>query len=516
MRTSESPGFLPPGCTLFRRITLGCCLLVSAAAQLISEPTSIGIEPFAAPPDDSVLAEVARTIADTLELSFLLLDDFVFTDQPAVVIDGTTKRDGRGVGVAVRATSTETGETLCEIDDQTDSILDTFDLVDRVELSLLETLSGYEVRFGSLSMNVLSLQPVMSILIDRHTIPPDQRYLARVPTGSHTVTVTVGAAAHPVSIRRTVEITPGRESEVNLVFPSVTTELREAITRMYADIVETESPSDRETIALENDLRSAATELGDHPAGDSFSTWYSAGRSARSLWSRGRRNDIPRFVAEVDGDPGEWMGLPTNGGPWIDLRTSVNEPGSRLMSFRLAVSPDGRTISFLFESMDTISFTYDYRIYFRPDRAATDGIDYVQLNLQPIRQGANGNGVVNWYTGDWNRVEPAPFRTGVRYTVNSPYIEGTMTLENTDISVLQMVDHVKAERRTIEGRQNIYRVDGSLRMVHARDSDEAGGERVAVPRPAAERAPAIHPEDIAAWLARIEHTRESNVILPVD
>ena len=396
--------------------------------QLSADPTLIGIEQFTAPEDDSVLAEVARTIADTLELSFLLLDDFELANQPTVVVNGTTTRSGRGIDVAVRAISTETGETICEIGDRADSILDTFDLVDRVALSLLETLSGYEVRFGSVTMSILSAYPVTAIAIDRLAIATDQRRIARLPTGSHTVTVTAGAAAHPVSVRRTVEIAPGRESEVNLVVPSMPTELRESIIRMHADIVETVSPSDRETIALENELRSAATELEDHPGADSLSSWYSAGRSARSLWSRGRRNDIPRFVAEVDGDPGEWLGLPANGGPWIDFGTSVNEPGSRLMSFRLAVSPDGRTISFLFESMDTISFAYDYRIYFRPNRSVTDGVDYVQLNLQPIRQGANGNGVVHWYTADWNRIEPAPFRTGVRYVVNSPYIEGTVTL----------------------------------------------------------------------------------------
>ena len=70
-----------------------------------------------------------------------------------------------------------------------------------------------------------------------------------------------------------------------------------------------------------------------------------------------------------------------------------------------------------------------------------------------------------------------------------------------------MVDHVKAERRSIEGRQNIYRVDGSLWMLPARDSDDADGESVAVSRPAAEPGPAIYPEDIAAWLVNIERAR---------
>lgn len=66
-----------------------------------------------------------------------------------------------------------------------------------------------------------------------------------------------------------------------------------------------------------------------------------------------------------------------------------------------------------------------------------------------------------------------------------------------------MVDHVKAERRSIEGRQNIYRVgvDGSLSMLPVRDSDDADGESVAVPRTASEPAPVISSEDIIAWLA---------------
>jgi len=212
-------------------------------------PSRVQVDPLENASGQAQLDALGTTITDGIALTLRLLDRYevrtrqvpagaVYTpaalrqralsEETDNIIFGDISRNVRGgYLVTIRVFDLGLDAILFEDTVAFESLLDAFDVVDEITLSLVEGFSGIRVTFGGLDIGVTAPgtgagNEAFQIRVNDVELPPGTRRLDRIPAGEHRVVIQQVRPLETWVSSETVSVSTDRTTSVSFSIPEVT------------------------------------------------------------------------------------------------------------------------------------------------------------------------------------------------------------------------------------------------------------------------------------------------------
>lgn len=430
-------------------------LLLGGPVLTAEERTPVRVAGVEARGSDAFLAEVARTIRETLCLSVVLLDELTLIEEGEEAPEGTIELRGgveaaadSGYLLSVVGVDEYDGAVIIELEESAQDLFSIFSAVDLLAEGLLSAVAGREIRFGSVMINVEGYGTGGELLVDDNRVaafpydekeapdPKNRRYaIDRLPAGDHQIAFRQPRLEGELNLSRRVTVEAGSREQATFVAPPLTPRERSSLlSARYNSAVE--SFLRPRNWALGLDTEELRPEVGDaripsKTVESDIRLWNRRAGADQKNWYIHRSYSLPYLPVVVDGDPSEWTTVVP-----VALRlpyavAGLEGDGSELNSARLAA--EGDTIFFLIDVKGEVSSRFTYRLYFDIDdpRWATVSVilnpgeeSHVVLLVEPGRKE---------YT-----LAPA---TTVGYRQGDHFIEGEIQFGAGEIERIKGINH---------------------------------------------------------------------------
>lgn len=375
-----------------RRFVAGVLLLFSASAATVSPQTNtipIVVDEITAAEERSRSVELAATIEETLRLSLAVIDDFDLVDatrdipRDTVALTGSVVETGDSFQLTVRATAPDTETPVTEVNETADTLFATFSAVDRLVAELLTDLTGRQIAFGSLTIELRETLPEAAVgttlTIDNETIHtfevrersgPRRYTIDRIPAGVHRVGITQSGREIPFSQQVEVDVHAGGDTAITFTVPAVTEAERDRLlTDAYRRVVLSILEPGRWLTTSTHEYATRTELIRALPVQRSSETllaWSSSVRRTEAEWIQRRAFTVAAAPITVDGTPDEWITVVPLRLNEINRRSiPLASPGALVRSIRLATRNE--TLHYLITADGPVVPRYRYQIYFTRD-----------------------------------------------------------------------------------------------------------------------------------------------------